>query len=193
MGLCGGRAAAASTGGLRVKTLVLGGVRSGKSRIAARLVTETGSPVVVFATAQRSDEHMRARIEAHRRCRPAHWRVVEEPRHLASALRREAGGAVLLVDCLTLWLTNLLCGADPALFDMERAALLSFVDDCTNDLVLVSNETNMGVHPMGELSRRFCDEAGSLHQDLAQRCDTVILAVAGLPHVLKSPDAATRT
>lgn len=174
-----------------MKTLVLGGVRSGKSRIASRLAVETGLPVVVFATAQPSDKGMRARIEAHRRCRPAHWRVVEEPRHLAAALRRETGGAVLLVDCLTLWLTNLLCAGDHALFDTERAALLSFVEDCSNDLVLVSNETNMGVHPMGELSRRFCDEAGSLHQELAQGCDTVILAVAGLSHVLKSPDSTT--
>lgn len=170
-----------------MKTLILGGVRSGKSRIAAHLAAEMDRPVVVFATAQPSDEGMRARIEAHRRCRPAHWRVVEEPRHLAAALRGEAGGAVLLVDCLTLWLTNLLCAGDAALFDRERAALLRFVDESVNDLVLVSNETNMGVHPMGELSRRFCDEAGSLHQELAQRCDTVILAVAGLSHVLQGP------
>lgn len=176
-----------------MKTLILGGVKSGKSRIAARLAAETDRPVVVVATAQRNDEQMRARIEAHRRWRPAHWRVVEEPCHLASALRRESGGALLLVDCLTLWLTNLLCSSDPALFDTERAALLSCVDESANDLVLVGNETNMGIHPMGELSRRFCDEAGSLHQELARRCDTVVLAVAGLSHFLKSPDSTTNS
>lgn len=171
-----------------MKTLVLGGVRSGKSRIAAGLAARTKLSVVVFATARGNDEQMRARIESHRRSRPAHWRVVEEPVHLASVLRREARDTVLLVDCLTLWLTNLICRDDPALFDTERAALLSFVDDCPSELVLVSNETNMGVHPMGDLGRRFCDEAGVLHQELAGRCDSVILAVAGLPHFLKSPD-----
>lgn len=176
-----------------MKTLVLGGVRSGKSRIAARLAAETNRPVVVFATAHGNDEGMRARIEAHRRSRPAHWRVVEEPCHLAAALRSEPAGAVLLVDCLTLWLTNLLGSDDPALLDTERAGLLRFANDCTNDLVVVSNETNMGVHPMGDLGRRFCDEAGMLHQELAGRCDTVILAVAGLCHILKSPPAGDRS
>lgn len=176
-----------------MRTLVLGGVRSGKSRIAARLAADTGLPVVLFATARGNDASMRARIEAHRRARPAHWRVVEEPCRLASALGREPAGAVLLVDCLTLWLTNLLCSDDPRQLETERAALLSFVDDCAGDLVLVSNETNMGVHPMGDLSRRFCDEAGLLHQELAGRCDTVMLAVAGLSHVLKSPDSGARS
>lgn len=170
-----------------MKTLVLGGVRSGKSRLAARLAGETQRAVVVVATARPVDDGMRARIEAHRRARPAHWRVVEEPRRLAEVLYREAGNTVL-VDCLTLWLTNLLCGEDPADFDAERAALMEAVETCGGDLILVSNETNMGVHPMGDLARRFCDEAGTLHQELARRCDSVILAVAGLAHVVKSPE-----
>lgn len=171
-----------------MRTLVLGGVRSGKSRMAANLAMETGKPVVYVATARADDEEMRARIALHQQHRPAHWRVVEEPVHLAAALRRFAGeDTVLLVDCLTLWLTNLICREDAALIDNEIAGLLDGVAGSTNDIVLVSNETNMGVVPPGALSRRFCDEAGTLHQRLAELCESVVLVVAGLPHTLKSP------
>lgn len=181
-----------------MKTLILGGVKSGKSRLAARLAAESGRPVVVVATARPGDESMRARIEAHRRERPAHWRVVEEPRRLGEVLRREAGNT-LLVDCLTLWLSNLLVDDTQAAarqghgtdgLESERAALLAAMEACRDDLILVSNETNMGVHPVGELGLRFCDEAGGLHQALAARCDRVVLAIAGLAHVLKPPPTA---
>lgn len=173
-----------------MKALVLGGVRSGKSRIAARLASGSGKSVVVVATARACDEEMRARIEAHRRVRPAHWRVVEEPVHLASVLRDfEGDGTLLLVDCLTLWLTNLLLEEDPSLLETERGELLRCFRQHGGDMVLVSNETNMGVTPAGELSRRFCDEAGALHQELAELCDTVVFAVAGLPQLIKSPPA----
>lgn len=170
-----------------MKTLVLGGVRSGKSRLASRLAMGTGKPVVYVATARVLDEETRARVESHKASRPAHWEVIEEPLELAPVLRRYAAeDTVMLVDCLTMWLTNLLEDSDSDL-SPARDELYRTVSGCAADLVLVSNETNMGVIPAGELSRRFCDEAGLLHQQLAGCCDSVILTVAGLPHTLKSP------
>ena len=129
---------------------------------------------------------MRLRIQAHRERRPAEWDLVEVPLALAVALcERAAPGRVLIVDCLTLWLTNLLTHPDKTRLEHERSALFEVLPDLPGDLMLVSNETNMGVIPMGELTRRFCDEAGRLHQDLAAVCDRVVLTVAGLPHILK--------
>lgn len=168
------------------KTLILGGVRSGKSRLAERLASESGLPATYIATATAGDDEMLARIAAHRARRPAAWSVVEEPRALAATLHAHAApNRCLLVDCLTLWLTHLLAVEGTATFEHERAALLEILPDLPGELILVSNETNMGVTPMGELTRRYCDEAGRLHQDLAQDCDRVILTVAGLPHILK--------
>ena len=168
------------------KTLILGGVRSGKSRLAERLAGESGLPVTYIATATAGDDEMRARIAAHRARRPAIWSVVEEPCALATTLHSHAApDRCLLVDCLTLWLTNLLIAQDVTLFDSERTALLDLLPGLPGQLILVSNETNMGVMPLGELTRRYCDEAGRLHQDLAQICEHVILTVAGLPHILK--------
>lgn len=168
------------------KTLILGGVRSGKSRLAERLAFESGLPVTYVATATVGDDEMRARIAAHRARRPAIWSVVEEPRALAATLHSHAAqDRCLLVDCLTLWLTNLLIAEDPSSLERERAALLDTLPSLPGQLILVSNETNMGVMPLGELTRRYCDEAGRLHQDLAQICERVILTVAGLPHILK--------
>ncbi len=169
-----------------MKTFILGGVRSGKSRLAERLASESGLAVTYIATATAGDAEMRARIAAHRTRRPAHWELVEEPLALAKTLRHHARpDGLLLVDCLTLWLTNLLLCTDPARFAQERADLLAVLPGLPGALVLVSNETGLGVVPLGEISRRYCDEAGWLHQELAQRCDRVIFTVAGLPHVLK--------
>ena len=168
------------------KTLILGGVRSGKSRLAERLATESQLSVIYIATATIEDEEMRERIALHRAQRPDHWQVIEEPLELASVLSQHANtGHCLLVDCLTLWLTNLLTNPDPSRFDTEYAAFLTVLPHLTGRLILVSNETNMGVTPMGELSRRYCDEAGKLHQEIAQYCDQVVLTVAGLPLILK--------
>lgn len=168
------------------KTLILGGVRSGKSRLAERLAFESGLPVTYIATASAGDEEMRARIAAHRARRPAAWSLVEEPCALAATLQSHAApDHCLLVDCLTLWLTNLLMAADPSSLERERAALIDTLPSLPGRIILVSNETNMGVTPLGELSRRYCDEAGRLHQDLARICECVILTVAGLPHILK--------
>lgn len=169
-----------------MKTLVLGGVRSGKTRLAEQLAADSGLDVVYVATAQALDEGMRRRIREHRALRPAAWRTVEEPLHLARALRAHAAPACcLLVDCLTLWLSNLLCAGDEAQFAQERRSLLDSVASLPGAIVLVGNETGLGVVPMGELSRRFVDEAGALHQELAARCERVIFTVAGLPQYLK--------
>jgi adenosylcobinamide kinase / adenosylcobinamide-phosphate guanylyltransferase len=170
-----------------VKTLILGGVRSGKSRLAERLAIDRALPVTYIATATAGDDEMRTRIAAHRARRPVTWSLVEEPIRLAATLRTHAApDRCLLVDCLTLWLTNLLTAQDAALLERERAALLDDVlPALPGRVILVSNETNMGVMPLGALSRRYCDEAGRLHQDLARLCDRVILTIAGLPHVLK--------
>lgn len=169
-----------------MKTLILGGVRSGKSRLAERVAVESGLPVTYIATASAGDDEMRARIAAHRARRPAAWSLVEEPLALAATLHSHAApDRCLLVDCLTLWLTNLLTAQNATLLESERAALLVRLPTLPGRIILVSNETNMGVTPLGELSRRYCDEAGRLHQDLAQICERVILTVAGLPHILK--------
>ena len=172
--------------GAALKTLILGGVRSGKSRLAERLATESALCVTYIATATAGDDEMRVRIEGHRARRPVHWSLVEEPIRLAASLYAQAApNRCLIVDCLTLWLTNLLTASDRVLFEHERSALLKVLPELTGRIILVSNETNMGVIPMTDLSRRYCDEAGCLHQTLAQLCDHVVLTVAGLPHVLK--------
>jgi adenosylcobinamide kinase/adenosylcobinamide-phosphate guanylyltransferase len=169
-----------------VKELILGGVRSGKSRLAERLARASGLDVVYVATARPGDAGMMERIEAHRLRRPAHWGLVEAPLELAAALRAHADPArCLLVDCLTLWLTQLLCETDAARLEEERRALLAALPGLPGSVIMIGNETNMGVLPPGELSRRYCDEAGVLHQELARLCERVTLTVAGLPLVLK--------
>ena len=168
------------------KTLILGGVRSGKSRLAERLAADSGLPVTYIATAMAQDDEMHARIAVHRARRPEHWHLVEESLRLAPVLSRHAApGRCVLVDCLTLWLTNLLTTEDTYALERERTALLEVLPGLRGQIILVSNETNMGVTPLGELSRRYCDAAGQLHQELARVCDRVMLTVAGLPHILK--------
>jgi adenosylcobinamide kinase/adenosylcobinamide-phosphate guanylyltransferase len=169
-----------------MKTLILGGARSGKSRLAEALAARSGKPVTYIATAAAGDGEMRARIEMHRARRSPEWIVVEEPIRLGAALQAQAAnGAFVLVDCLTLWLTNLLVAADESQFAREREALLATLSQLRGDIVLVSNETGMGIMPLGELTRRFGDEAGRLHQELAQCCERVVFTVAGLPSILK--------
>ena len=169
-----------------MKELILGGIRSGKSRLAEQRALASGLPVTVVATATADDAEMQARIRLHQERRPPAWTLVEEPLALAAALRAHAApGRCLLVDCLTLWLTNLLCAQDEARLRSELDALLATLPGLPGQIILVGNETGMGIIPLGELSRRFCDEAGRLHQELAQRCERVIFTVAGLPHILK--------
>ncbi|HZX16673.1 MAG TPA: bifunctional adenosylcobinamide kinase/adenosylcobinamide-phosphate guanylyltransferase [Pseudomonas sp.] len=166
--------------------LILGGARSGKSRLAERLAAESGLAVTYIATSQPLDGEMNTRIQHHRERRPAHWGLVEEPLALARVLREQAAAdKCLLVDCLTLWLTNLLMLDNPARLSAEREALLDCVNGLPGRILLVSNETGLGVVPLGELTRRYVDEAGWLHQALAERCERVVFTVAGLPMVLK--------
>ncbi len=169
-----------------MRSLILGGARSGKSALAERIAMQSGREVVYIATAQAGDGEMAARIAHHRQRRPSQWRCVEEPLALADALRRVAHDErCVLVDCLTLWLSNLLADADAHRFAHERDALLDVMPTLPGEVVLVSNEVGLGVVPMGELTRRFVDEAGRLHQSLAQRCERVIFVAAGLPLALK--------
>ena len=169
-----------------MRELILGGARSGKSRLAERLAVESGQAVTYIATSQPLDGEMNTRIQHHRERRPAHWGLVEEPLALARVLREQAAAdKCLLIDCLTLWLTNLLMLDDPARLSAEREALLDCLGDLPGRILLVSNETGLGVVPLGELTRRYVDEAGWLHQALAERCERVMFTVAGLPMVLK--------
>jgi len=166
--------------------LILGGARSGKSRLAEKLAAESGCAVTYIATSQPLDGEMNERVRHHRERRPAHWALIEEPVELARVLRENArADACLLVDCLTLWLTNLLMLEDPQRLNAQRDALLECLGDLPGEIVFVSNETGMGVVPLGELTRRYVDEAGWLHQALAERCQRVVLTVAGLPLTLK--------
>lgn len=169
-----------------MRTLILGGARSGKSALAERLACESGQAVVYIATAQAHDEEMAARIAHHRDRRPAHWQSVEEPLALADTLRAYARpDRCLLVDCLTLWLSNLLGNADDKRLGHEWDALLNVLPALPGELLFVSNEVGLGVVPMGELTRRFVDEAGRLHQAMAARCERVLFVAAGLPLPLK--------
>jgi adenosyl cobinamide kinase/adenosyl cobinamide phosphate guanylyltransferase len=169
-----------------VKTLVLGGVRSGKSRLAEEMAAASGLAVCYIATAEAGDSEMRARIEAHQARRPASWKNIEESRCLAAVIRQQArADSCLLIDCLSLWVTNLLLDEDPQRIDAEIESLLLLLPDCPGELIFVSTESNLGVVPMGELSRRYCDRIGLLHQQLAGLSDRAILTVAGLPHYLK--------
>jgi adenosylcobinamide kinase/adenosylcobinamide-phosphate guanylyltransferase len=167
-------------------SLILGGARSGKSALAERIAHESNLDVVYLATAQARDDEMAERIAHHRERRPQHWLCVEEPLALADALDAHARSErCVLVDCLTLWLSNLLGDADAQRFERERAALLQAVPQLPGQIVFVSNEVGLGVVPLGALSRRFVDEAGRLHQALAQHCDRVIFVAAGLQMFLK--------
>lgn len=166
--------------------LILGGARSGKSRFAECLAAESGLAVAYIATSQALDGEMTERIAHHRERRPAHWTLVEEPLQLARVLREQAAAnRCLLVDCLTLWLTNLLMLDDAARLAEERDALLECLDGLPGRILLVSNETGLGVVPLGELTRRYVDEAGWLHQAVAERAQRVTFMVAGLPMTLK--------
>jgi adenosylcobinamide kinase / adenosylcobinamide-phosphate guanylyltransferase len=169
-----------------MKELILGGVRSGKSRLAEQHARSSGLQVVYIATAvSGSDHELDERILKHRARRPTGWTLIEEPFALGEAVRtHSAPERCLLVECVTLWLTNLICDA-PERLERERLALISALQTVAGDVILVSNETGLGVVPLGEMSRLFVDVSGELHQSLATICDRVTLTVAGLPFVLK--------
>ena len=169
-----------------MRTLILGGARSGKSALAERMASESMREVVYVATAQAGDEEMAARIAHHRMRRPASWLSVEEPMHLADALFDNAReDRCVLVDCLTLWLSNLFGDTDPQRFEHERSLLLDVLPNLPGDVLMVSNEVGLGIVPMGALTRRFVDEAGRLHQSIAAISERVLFVAAGIPLVMK--------
>nr|WP_241262876.1 bifunctional adenosylcobinamide kinase/adenosylcobinamide-phosphate guanylyltransferase [Parahaliea mediterranea] len=168
--------------------LVLGGARSGKSRFAEQCARDSGKTLFYIATAEARDGEMQTRIAHHREQRGAAWQLREEPLLLSGAMAElDAPGHCLLVDCLTLWLSNCLAAGR---WEELRATLLDTLPQLAADVVLVSNEVGQGVVPMGELNRRFVDESGRLHQDLATRCHRVTLVTAGLPLTLKEMNTA---
>lgn len=194
----------------RQLTLVLGGARSGKSHFAEQMAADhaaaTGGPVTYIATARhdedRADEEMEVRIALHRARRPAAWGLVEAPLHLADALYAHAThNGCILVDCVTLWLNNLLfldgrsypehgLVTPPAAFTEEIDALLSALPTLPGHVILVSNEIGFGVVPMGAITRFYVDELGRLNQKLAAAADRVRLLVAGIPISVKGADPA---
>jgi adenosylcobinamide kinase/adenosylcobinamide-phosphate guanylyltransferase len=164
-------------------SLILGGARSGKSRYAEGLIAEAGSGLYL-ATATPGDAEMADRIAAHRARRGPNWDTIEEPLDLAGALHRHSSsGRPILVDCLTLWLSNLLhAGHEP---EQAIAALIETRTAWLSPVVFVSNEIGLGIVPENALARRFRDAAGHLHQALAERAGLVVLLVAGLPVIIK--------
>ena len=170
--------------------LILGGARSGKSRLAEQSALSSALPVTYIATAQAWDDEMQARIAHHQAQRPAEWLLIEEPLHLAERLQRiDQAGQMILVDCLTLWMSNLLMQEDARMQPDECGKLLKVLPELKSDIILVSNETGLGVVPMGQISRKFVDESGRLHQQLGQIADKVMFCVAGFPMILKGEKA----
>ncbi|MGB8810444.1 MAG: bifunctional adenosylcobinamide kinase/adenosylcobinamide-phosphate guanylyltransferase [Acinetobacter calcoaceticus] len=166
--------------------LILGGARSGKSRLAEQTAISMQLAVTYVATAQALDSEMQSRIAHHQNQRPAHWSLVEEPLFLAKTLQKiDQPNQIILVDCLTLWLTNLLLLDDQNVQEFECEQLIDVLPKLQSEVILVSNETGLGVVPLGEISRRFVDEAGRLHQALGQIADKVVFCVAGFPMILK--------
>lgn len=165
--------------------LVIGGARSGKSRYALEAAEALSSSPLFVATATADDAEMAERIRRHREERGPHWHLAEVPLNLAEAIRSAGSGDVMVVDCLTLWLNNWLCGADPDGWPKERDAFLTVLAGTRAEVFLVSNEVGMGVVPMGPLSREFVDQSGWLHQDIAALADRVTLMHCGIPSPVK--------
>jgi adenosylcobinamide kinase / adenosylcobinamide-phosphate guanylyltransferase len=170
-------------------TLVLGGARSGKSAFAENLVSDSGLKRIYLATATAEDDEMKARVAQHRAQRGQGWTTIEEPLALVDALTREAThGRAVLVDCLTLWLSNLmLAERDP---DVETRRLTRFLGVAKYPVVFVSNEVGLGLVPETPLGRRFRDAQGRLNQTIAFCVPNVVFIAAGLPLWLKKSSPA---
>lgn len=164
--------------------LVLGGARSGKSRYAESLAKQSGQNVVYVATAQALDGEMDDRILQHQKDRPDHWQTIEEPLNLAKTITEfSQADVVVLVDCLTLWLMNVMHHEYDLTLTVDE--LLQALQEAKGQVILVSNEITMGVVPMGELSRNYVDNLGRLHQQVASQAQRVTLMVAGIPMSVK--------
>lgn len=170
--------------------LILGGSRSGKSSYAEQQASASGKPVIYIATAQANDSQMQARIVCHQHARPQHWKTIEEPLQLAKIIHNQhQKNTCLLVDCLTLWLNNILFNQQGELqektFEDETQSLYAVLPQVSGRLILVTNEVGLGGVASNPMARRFTDEAGLLHQKIATLSDRVVLVTAGLPQVLK--------
>jgi adenosylcobinamide kinase / adenosylcobinamide-phosphate guanylyltransferase len=164
--------------------LILGGARSGKSQLAESRALKSNRKLVYVATGSAGDEEMTARIRHHQTRRGPEWQLLETPLRLAECLLKEsAEDRCLVVDCLTLWISNCM---HRQCWPEQREALLKAATSVKGRVIFVSNEVGSGVVPLGELSREFVDASGFLHQQLAQVCNTVTLVVAGLPLELKN-------
>ena len=164
-------------------TLVLGGAASGKSAFAENLVFQSGKPRHYWATSQVFDDEMAEKVRLHLAQRGADWTTVEEPQDAAAALAGVGAGDILLMDCATMWLTNHLLAENDLTLATDQ--LLAAFADCPAEIIVVSNETGMGIVPENALARRFREAQGRLNITLAARADRVVQVVAGLPNVLK--------
>ena len=170
-------------------TLILGGARSGKSRLAETIIERENKPAIYIATAQAHDGEMTARIAAHRARRGADWRTEEIPLELAQGLSGLLkAGTPILIDCLTLWLSNIMLADRNA--ETEIDALATEIPMAEAPLVLVSNETGLGIVPENALARRFRDLSGIMNQTIATRANNVLFVAAGLPLVMKGRNPA---
>ena len=166
--------------------LVLGGARSGKSSYAEKQADQSNKDVVYIATSEVRDDEMAERVKRHKKQRPDNWQVIEEPFELVNVLiNTSKADNCILVDCLTLWLSNCLFGETDKAWAEYKKELLDSLEDLPGQVIFVSNEVGSGIVPMGEMSRRFVDEAGWLHQAIAAKVSKVTLVVAGLPLSLK--------
>jgi adenosylcobinamide kinase/adenosylcobinamide-phosphate guanylyltransferase len=169
--------------------LVLGGARSGKSSYAEKLASNSGSQVCYVATATAGDDEMRERILQHQAGRPDDWELIEEPLYLSKTIREIDSDKIVLIDCMTLWLSNWLCQQTPDSVDnwqAERRLFVEALSDFESDIIIVSNEVGSGIVPLGKLTRDFADQAGWLNQQLARLADQVSLVVAGCPISIKA-------
>jgi len=174
----------ATRAGLPRLVFVLGGARSGKSQYAENLIASAGLPALYIATAEARDGEMQARIAAHRARRGTRWTTIEEPLELVNCLLGAAEREPpILVDCLTLWLANLMGAERDIGFEIER--LLAALPRLRAPVIMVTNEVGLGVVPENELARRFRDHAGQLNQRIAALSDRVVFMAAGLPLALK--------
>jgi adenosylcobinamide kinase / adenosylcobinamide-phosphate guanylyltransferase len=165
-------------------TFVLGGARSGKSRYAEGLVTECTPPWVYVATAEAHDSEMSARIAEHRHRRDGRWRTVEAPLDLASAIAAHGSeGQPVLIDCLTLWLSNVMLAGRDLVAEQQR--LITALSSAEGPVVVVSNEVGFGIVPDNALARKFRDAQGRVNMQVAAIADRAVLIAAGLPLILK--------
>ncbi|MGZ5961818.1 MAG: bifunctional adenosylcobinamide kinase/adenosylcobinamide-phosphate guanylyltransferase [Rhizomicrobium sp.] len=164
-------------------TLVLGGARSGKSRYAEQVAMSSRPPWIYVATAESFDDEMTTRIAEHKNRRSQHWQTIDAPLDLAGALAALPRSATILVDCLTLWLSNLMLAERDIEAEIQRLEAAMLAHEAP--LVLVSNEVGFGIVPDNALARRFRDFQGLLNQRVAARAGHVVLVVAGLPMIVK--------